>query len=231
MPFTWDPSGQRVTTGVSSLELKNSTGHHLNMTELKSPLSIKLRNSEDLSNSTQSHYVKAKKTVYHKINVTQRATALILKLRPENNATKFLVSVKYKERPSLSSSDLNVTIPDFSSCASGYSNCSRDPYLVFVNSDVVVNIGVYFIGITATSRMSGSSRVKRCTGGERSKRSCVQYKEPPSTSATYLVPQYLTGDENYTMQVIPAACLYWDAEASNWTTEGCAVRRTSLCLF
>ena len=227
MPFTWDPSGARVSTGVSSLELKTSTGHLLNTTELESPISIKLTNTHDLTNSSQSHYVKANRTVFHKINITQSGMALLLRVRPENNATEFFVSVKYGERPSLSNNDLNVTIPDLSSClhiSSGYINCSRDPYVVFLNSDAVIKTGNYFIGITAKARTSGTSRVKRCTDRGRSKRSCVQYKEPPTTSATYHVPQYLTGDENYTMQVIPAACLYWNAEASNWTTEGCTVR-------
>lgn len=227
MPFTWDPSGARVTTGVSSLQLKNSNGHLFNMSELESPISIKLLNTHDLPSTSRSHYVKANRTVFYKINVTQSDMALILKVRPENNATEFLVSVKYGERPSLSDSDLNMTIPDFSSCvsiSSEYVNCSRDPYVVFVNSVIVGKTGYYFIGITAKTKISGISRVKRCTHRGRSKRSCVQYKEPPTTGATYHVPQYLTGDENYTMQVIPAACLFWSTEVSKWTTQGCEVR-------
>jgi len=228
MPFTWDPSGARVTTGVTSLELKNSTGHVLNMTELESPISIKLPNTRYLTNNSRSHYVKANRTVFHKIRVTQSGMALLLKVRPENNVTEFLISIKYGERPSPGDSGFNKTIPDFSSCvsiSSGYVNCSRDPYAVLISNVIVGKIGYYFVGITAKTKISGISRVKRCAGRGRSKKSCVQYKEPPTTRATYHEPQYLTGDKNYTMQVMPAACLYWNTEESKWTTEGCEVRK------
>jgi len=229
VPFTWDSSGARVTTGVSSLKLKNSAGHLYNMSELESPISIKVTNTHHLSNTFRSHYVKANRTVFHKINVTQSGMALILKLRPENNATEFLLSVKYGERPHLKDSDLNLTIPDFSSCvsiSSGYVNCSRDPYSVFVNNPIFGKTGYYFIGITAKKKISGVSRIKRCTGRGRSKKSCIQYKEPPTSGTAYHIPQYHSGDENYTLQVIPTACLYWSAKASRWTNEGCEVRET-----
>jgi len=216
-----------VTTGVSSLKLKNSGGHLFNLSELKSPISIKISNTHHLSKTSRSHYVKANGTVFHKINVTQSGMALILKVHPENNATEFLMSVKYGERPSLEDSDLNLTIPDFSSCvsiSSGYVNCSRDPYAVFVNNAIFGKIGYYFTGITAKTKTFGVSRIKRCTGRGRSKKSCIQYKEPPTSGTAYHIPQYHSGDENYTLQVIPAACLYWNTKASRWTTEGCEVR-------
>ena len=228
MPFTWDSSGARVTTEVTNLELKNSTGHVLKMTELESPISIKLPNTHYLTNNSRTHYVKANKTVFHKISVKLSGMALVLKVRPENNVTEFLISIKYGERPSPSDSDLNKTIPDFSSCvfiSSVYVNCSRDPYAVFVSNVIVGKIGYYFVGIAAKTKISGISRVKRCAGRGRSKKSCIQYKEPPTTGATYHEPQYLTGDENYTLQVIPSACLYWNTEASKWKTEGCEVRK------
>ena len=227
MPFSWDLSSARVTTRVSSLELKNSTGHVLNITELKSPVSIKIKNTQDSANNSRPHYVGANKTVYHKINVTTPGMALILKVRPENDTTEFSVFVKYQERPSLSNSDLNTTIPDFSSCSkasSGYANCSRDPYVMYVDSEHVNQTGYYFVGIQIKARSPGKSRKRRCSGQGRSKRSCVRYKEPPTTPATYNVPEYLQGDENYTMQVLPAACLYWNTEMSKWTREGCKVR-------
>ena len=233
MPFSWDPSSARVTTRVSSFELKNSIGHVLNITELKSPISIKIKNNEGLANNSQPHYVGPYRTVYHKINVTTPGMALILKVRPKNNATEFSVFVKYQERPSPSNSDLNTTIPNFSSCSkasSGYANCSRDPYVMYVDSAHVNQTGYYFVGIKIKSSSSGKSRKRRCTGQGRWKRSCVQYKEPPTTPATYNVPEYLQRDENYTIQVLPAACLYWSTEMSKWTTEGCTVRTLKFIL-
>ena len=231
--FTWHPSGARVTTGVSSLEFKNSTGNLIKMAELESPISIKLSNNQGLTNNTQSHYVGVNRTVYHKINITSSGMALLVKVRPEINGTEFSVSVKYNQRPSASNSDLNATVPDFSSCiptSSGYVNCSHDPYVVFLDSAHVKQTGFYFIGIQVKSKTPvRGSRIKRCLGQGRSKRYCVEYKEAPPTdgpereTASYRRPQYRKGDENYTMQVIPAACLYWNTEKSKWTTEGCKV--------
>jgi len=228
--FTWDRSGARVTTGVSSLELKNSTGHILNMTELESPITIKLPYTYDLANSSRSQYVGANNTVFYKINVTQSDMALILHLRPENYATKFLVSVKYGQRPSLSDSDLKVIVPNFSSCirsSSNYVNCSRDPYAVFVSNELVSQTGYYFIEIKVKP-MSGS-RKRRCSKEGRSKRSCVQYKEAsvtdaPNVAQSIHTPKYSRGDVVYTMKVLPAACLYWNTAASRWTTQGCQVK-------
>lgn len=231
VPFSWDASASRVTTKVSSLELKNSTGHTFNITDLKTPILISLANDQNFTNTSQSHFVGSNKTVYHRINVTTEGVALLLKIQPESSASEFLVYGKYNLRSSSVNSDFNKTIPDFSSCVydhvlDSYVNCSRDPYMVVVDSAYVNQTGYYFIGITFKSRTSGTKRVRRCVGGQgRFKRSCVQYKEPPTTSAAFHIPQYLPGDENYTMLVIPAACLYWSTALSKWTTEGCNVRK------
>ena len=219
-----------MTTGVSSLELKNSTGDLLNMTELESPISIKLPYTHDLTNSPRSHYIGANNTVFHKIHVTQSGVALILKVDPENNVTEFLVSVKYGERPSARHSDLKATVPNFSSCVwllSGYVNCSRDPYVVFVSNNLVNRTGFYFIGIRV--KLGSESRTRRCSEGGRSKRSCIQHKEIPVKDAHNMAqsiraPKYRRGDVVYTMQVLPAACLFWSTAVSRWTTQGCQVK-------
>lgn len=222
IPFSWDPTGARVTTAVSSLELMNSSGNLLNTTELN--VTIKLQNFQVFTNKTQSHYITANRTIFYKINVSQLGMAMMLKIRPESNKTEFLVTVKYGERPLPSNSDLNVTIPDLSSCddmRDGNLNCSHDPYMVFLNQEFVQKkgLGFYLVGLKVGSRVSAISRVRRC-----SKRSCVQYKEPPTKGAIYSVPHYREGDENYTIQLMPAACLFWNAEISQWTSEGCRVR-------
>ena len=221
-----------MTTGVSTLELKNSTGHLLNMTTLESPISIKLPSTHDLTNSSRSHYIGAKNTVFYKINVTQSGMALILKVRPENNSTEFVVSVKYGRRPSVGDSDLDTTVPKFSSCvklSSGDVNCSRDPYVVFVTNELVSQTGYYFIGIKIKPKIG--SRRERCSGEGRSKRSCVQYEDAPATVAPNMAqsiqaPKYSKGDVIYTMHVLPAACLYWSTALSRWTFEGCQVKET-----
>ena len=226
-PFSWDPSGSRVTTAVSSLELKNSSGHFLNTTELTAPIAIRLQNLQEFTNASQSHFVGANRTVFYKLNVNQTGMALMLKIRPESNETKFLVTVKYGKR-SENNSDLNLTIPDLSSCnkiPDGYVNCSRDPYIAFMNQDFIERkgFGYYFISLTAVSRIPKISRVRRCA-----EQSCVQFKAPPIKGESFSVPQYQKGDENYTIQVMPAACLYWNVEISQWTSDGCKVKYEKL---
>ena len=226
-PFSWDPSGSRVTTAVSSLELKNSSGHFLNTTELTAPIAIRLQNLQEFTNASQSHFVGANRTVFYKLNVNQTGMALMLKIRPESNETKFLVTVKYGKR-SENNSDLNLTIPDLSSCnkiPDGYVNCSRDPYIAFMNQDFIKRkgFGYYFISLTAVSRIPKISRVRRCA-----EQSCVQFKAPPIKGESFSVPQYRKGDENYTIQVMPAACLYWNVEISQWTSDGCKVKYEKL---
>ena len=222
-PFSWDPSGSRVTTAVSSLELKNSSGHPLNTTELTAPIAMKLQN-QYFTNASQTHYVEANRTVFYKINVTQLGMALMLHICPESDKTEFMVTVKYGERSSPSNNDLNLTIPDLSSCYKmphGYVNCSRDPYIVFVNQEFVENkgLGYYFISLTAVSRISETSRSRR---GKR--QSYMQNKALPTANASFNIPQYREGDENYTIRVMLAACLYWNAVISQWTPEGCKVK-------
>ena len=78
VPFSWDSSAARVTTGVSSLQMKNSSGNALNITELESPILIKLSNTQDLKNNSQPHFLGADETVYHKISVTTAGMTLLL---------------------------------------------------------------------------------------------------------------------------------------------------------
>ena len=230
--YTWHPSGARITTAVSSLELKNSNGSFIEITGLESPILIRLINERKLTNNSQSYFIGANRMVYHKINVTSPGMAMLIKVLPENKRTKFFIFVNYQERPTAVKSDFKTSLPDFSSCtrkSSNYVNCSREPFVVFVDSAHINRTGLHFVGIQVESNTTAkSSREKRCVGkNHRSKRSCVEYKEPPTRDSSVEgrtsvhKPQYNKGDENYTMQIIPAACLYWNSK--EWTNEGCKV--------
>ena len=169
IPFTWDPSGARLTSGIASLQIKNSSGSLLKMDKLKIPISVTLpqMSNTGTTNTSFSYHAKSNRTVFHKINVTQPDMALLLKVRPLSNTTKLLVSLRYKERPSPRNGDFNATVPDYSSCiqvSDAYVNCSKDPYMVLVSNTHVKQTGYYFIGIKVKSTMSisrGAHRVKR----------------------------------------------------------------------
>ena len=227
--YSWHPSAARLTSGVFSLEFKNSYGHLFNVTELTTPMTIKLRNNYNLINTSRSYFVGTRKTVFHKINITHLGITLILRVRPENSKTELFVTLKFGKRPSANNSDMNVTVPNFSTCAqtsSGYVNCSTDPYKVLVESKLIKKTGIYFIGLQIKSK--GPSRKRRYIGQGRSKRACVQYKEVPAADGTKAGQSphnriFRKGDESYTIQVMPAACLYWNTAMSKWTFDGCKV--------
>ena len=229
--YSWHPSAARLTSGVFSLEFKNSHGHLFNVTELTTPMTIKLRNNYNLINTSRSYSVGTRKTVFHKIHVTHLGITLILRVRPENSKTELFVTLKFGERPSANNSDMNVTVPNFSTCAQtsfGYVNCSTDPYKVLVDSKLIKKTGIYFIGLQIKSK--SPSRKRRCIGQGRSKRACVQYKEVPAADDTKAGQSprnriFRKGDENYTIQVMPAACLYWNTAMSKWTFGGCKVSK------
>ena len=46
-----------MTTAVSSLELRNSSGHLLNTTELNVRVTIELQNLQTFINTSQPHYI------------------------------------------------------------------------------------------------------------------------------------------------------------------------------
>lgn len=196
---------------------------------------------------------KEKHFMYHEVDVpTQDSTARVT-LKPGLNV-EFNVYVQHSFKPTLRNYTFNKTIPDFSPCSysleSGtYSNCSSDPFSFSFSWKDTGYLGLHYIGILyygeeanrtlehttshsrSTKRKTAIVKVKRsvnpCEKGRRNKRSCVEYKDPPSPGPSFelrQVRQVKFSDVNYTIRLSSGACMFWSEEHQRWKTDGCRVR-------
>lgn len=248
-PFSWDESAKDVKSKVLDFELKDANGTHYNVSSLSQEVELiippKMKQPEVRA---ENFFVKPTfngSMQYHQISIPGREYAVYIKLKPQNDET-ITVFVRYELRPTLREFNVSATIPDFSSCNYtqniGYTNCTSDPYVLVLSRARTGNIGVHYIGVmynrtgdvteginsNAAGQVRNKGRVRRdCfTGHGRVKRSCVGVKDPPTTlPPTKLdVPHYnATTDVNYTMSVSMSTCLYWNSNASRWTSDGCRV--------
>ena len=172
---------------------------------------------------------------YHRFVINTTDPPMSLRVAPVDRDDKFEIYWKYRVRPEANKDDVITTLPDYSSCTvinGKHTDCQRDPYMVLVDTSRTPVSGAYFLGIRNIASES-ANRVRRkrsCSGGDRFKRSCLQYKDPPPTLAptggTYqtVVPMFRSDmDFNYTMDTIKSPCLYWDAKREAWTSDGCKV--------
>ena len=127
-----------------------------------------------------------------------------------------------------------VSLPHFSSCeksdkSDGLSNCTADPHTV---KHISNHSGLYYVGIRLVDTQNAPvARLRRsCTGiKRRSKRSCVEVKDPPTTpppTPMIVTPKYNSStDVNYTFSVTMGTCLYWSEKEEKWSSKGCKVGR------
>ena len=125
-----------------------------------------------------------------------------------------------------------ASLPDFSSCKKSdisdrLSNCNADPNTV---KHISNDSGLYYVGIRLMDAQDAPvARLRRsCTGTKRrSKRSCVEVKDPPTTpppTPTIVTPKYNSRtDVNYTFSVTMGTCLYWSEKEEKWSRKGCKV--------
>lgn len=172
---------------------------------------------------------------YHRIYIPSANSIVFFKIHPEQGQVLEIL-VAAQRKPTQADFQFKTRVPDFSSCAAyseatGYYNCSSNPYEVSLSSDVTGKTGVHFIGVMFGSNKTGKShsRVSRSCGGSggRQKRSCIGVKDPPTTrppTPMIVVPHYNEStDVNYTMSVTVTSCLYWSEKEQAWTNEGCSV--------
>ena len=247
-PYVWTNSSKTVKSSVVRLELKKADGSQLNISDLSHPIELFIpekKQKEETTNYTQDHlFVKrpsndSSSLRYHKIEIENEFESAFVKIRPQNNYF-FDVFVRRSVRPTPSNYTLRTRIPDFSSCRTyddrtGSFNCTENPYVFSLSSNVTGDIGVHFIGIRIASdkgkkstRNKRNGKMKSCKDRHgRQKRSCVGVKDPPTNpppTPEIVMPQYdQQTDVNYTMSVTMRSCLYWSETKNVWTSEGCKV--------
>lgn len=245
-PYVWTNTSVNIKSSVLSLDLKNQDGSRLNISGLSHPIELFIPeedHKEEIKIETGRHlflkpYNDSSAIRYHKIEIESELESTFVEIRPENGF-RFDVFVSSGVKPTPDNCTFRTQIPDFSSCNNktkiGYFNCTSNPYVFTVSSNVTGNIGVHFIGIRLAldldARIAGFNRkrtVRSCidTHG-RQKRSCIGVKDPPTTpppTPEIIVPQYdKRTDVNYTMSVTMRSCLFWSERGQAWTNHGCKV--------
>ena len=247
-PYLWTNSSKTIKSSILRLELKKADGSQLNISDLSHPIELFIpekNQKEDIANYTQDHFFVKRLSNdsstlrYHKIKIENQFESAFVKIRPQNDSF-FDVFVRSSVRPTPSNYTFRTRIPDFSSCRiyddrTGRFNCTDNPYLFVLSSNVTGDIGVHYIGIRLTSdggerstRNKRSRMMKSCKDGHgRQKRSCIGVKDPPTPpppTPEIIMPQYdQRTDVNYTMSVTMRSCLYWSETRKVWTNEGCKV--------
>ena len=241
-PYVWTNRSKRIKSSVLKLDLKNVYGSHLNISGLSQPIELFIPQKDQRQDLPQDHlFVKrpandSSKLRYHRIVIENDFQSAFVEIKPKNNSI-FDVFVSGGVKPTPESYTLKTRIPDYSSCKNydariGYSNCTGNPYIFSLSSNLTGVIGVHFVGIRlaleANERTTRSKRndIKRpCKDSHgRQKRSCIGVKDPPTPTPEIVVPQYdRRTDVNYTMSVVMRSCLYWSESKQIWISEGCKV--------
>ena len=246
-PYVWTNSSKDIKSSVLSVDLKTQDGSRLNISDLRDPIELLVPEKEHevpIKNDTQGHlflkpYNGSGAIRYHKITFENELEAALVEIRPENN-TIFDVFVSAGVKPTPKSYTFRKKIPDISLCGdfkpgTGCSNCTSNPYMSSLSSNVTGDIGVHYIGISLaietkeTNTPNKQRRIERsCKESHgRQKRSCIGVKDPPTTpppTPEVIVPKYdARTDVNYTMTVTMRSCMYWSEVKQAWTSEGCKV--------
>ena len=243
-PFTWDVSGSHVTSNVVSLEVKDDKGQEIRIEELKSDIEISIAiTSSPKATEPVKSFVKPNEMQYRPVNVKFPGSTLQLDLQVKSQTVQ--VFVRYGVRPTADQFDYSTRVPDLSRCTkiSENYNCPTESYNVNIPGEVFNKTGVYVIGLLYTKgnpeeiSRSHSRRKRSCGDHGRQKRSgsCVEIKDPPTTSPprnVTIFPSYNKHtDVNFTISVAQANCLYWNKQKQKWTSEGCKVRMYTVSNF
>lgn len=257
-PFSWDKSAKTVKSAVISIDLKSDKGEVLEVSGLSQEIELYIKTDRPQQTPVPLHsFVKPSvngSMQYHRVVISDEGVVISVKIVP-SNGSKLEVYFRHLRRPTITNYDFMAEVPDFTSCKrraqkfrkasypavhDGYFNCTRDPHLLTLSSDVTGHIGLHYIGIRLPSSNGDSKKSKRrrrsCSENGRQKRSeiCVEFKDPPTTpppTPRVIVPEYDPDtDVNYTLSISMGACLYWSESNEKWTSEGCRVSRKSFSI-
>lgn len=250
-PFSWDKSAKSVKSAVISIDLKDEKGEPLDVSGLSQEIELNIKTDRPQEDQAPlNSFVKPSvngSMRYHRVMISSDEMTLSVKVVP-SNGTKQQVYFRYHNRPTIETYDFMAEVPNFSSCKKraknledashpamydGYFNCTKDPHLLTLSSDVTGHIGLHYIGIRLPDSSENPGKNKRrrrsCSENGRQKRSeiCVEFKDPPTTpppTPRVDVPEFDSStDVNYTLSISMGACLYWSESKEKWTSEGCRV--------
>ena len=239
-PYTWDATKERVGSDVVTLLLKNNDSELIkvsNLTEgivIVTPLKL-----QKISASEKSWYfTKNDDLRFHEINVKYENTLLMLEIKPQDPTVHLFVYMRFSQRPTTQNYDFNATISYDKKCVWMISahNKSEEQTVCSLNPHAPIQVlaerpGKYFLGLknyNATVNLSHKREKRSCLGGKRRKRSCVGVKDPPptppQTEKVSVIPVYDSKtDQNFTLKVALASCVYSSEKFDKWISSGCRV--------
>jgi len=243
-PFVWDSSAMYINSWAIDINIYDE-GKHLQVSNLANPVGIFI--PEDTPHSTvlkTPNFIKPTKNStdtsrlrYHTFNIDTPFSVAMIRIEP-SEGKKFEVFVSAGQRPLPWQYNYTTVIPDFSSCktidmdgAPKFVNCTVEPYMFNVSSQLTGKTGKHFVGIRYldSEYTEIRHRLRRdCGQGRRKKRSCVGVKDPPTMPipTQIVIPEYnATTDVNYTLTISSSSCMYWSESKQKWTDHGCKVTR------
>ena len=235
-PYSWDDSAADVTSGAVSFDIQGVVVSGLsNPISITMPLTVK-PSIPILTNETSHYFLKPSTVHVHIISIEKSGTSVFVTIRPQDLSVSISLFVQFGKRPEADKYDKIFHLPDLSTCHSkevmaNLTNCSSDPFTVFLGDDVLNKTGLYYLRVLrSVNKTVGLKRSRRsCFDHRRQKRACVEDKDPPPTVATVVnktvVPKYdPRTDVNYTINIDKQNYLYWSRPKQMWTSEGCKVR-------
>lgn len=249
-PYTWVQTSIRIKSTVVKLNIKDDHGNTIKIENLSEDIEITINDVKEPINTRPLRFYKQVDNTtlqYHTISHTEPGGSIRLSVQPTNSSDYFAAYVKYASRPTINDYKLKAIFPNFTSCKLDIHmkpvNCTEDPHQIFIPSEFLEKLGVYYIGIKfedppQDDNEHGKIRQRRdCEPGRRVKRSCIKYKDPPSPlpgNGAYEEFKRVFNqrtDRNYSLDSMNVGCSYWDESASTWTTEGCKVMITKHTLL
>ncbi|KAL9976396.1 hypothetical protein ACROYT_G013694 [Oculina patagonica] len=243
-PYTWDSTKQRVNSDVLALDLKDERRNVIKLANLSNGVTvITPLKPRTISSENPQYFANNDNLRFHKIDVENDNTFIIVEITPGEASTHLIVYMRYGQRPTTKEHDLNATVSSNGRCVwtltargkkDGKTECSFNQSLPI--KTLAKRPGKYFLGVQSYEKILNNShkRKKRsCFGNRREKRSCVEVKDPPPTPAqsknVTVVPVYDSKtDQNYTLRVALGSCVYWSEEREMWITDGCQVLSATL---
>lgn len=242
-PFTWDMSATNVSSHVLSVLVKDDKYNSLNVSSLQNYINLFITRDIKTLLKPSDNFMKEENGSmrYHKFGIKNGGEPMSFQIIPDTNKNVlFEINWRQGERPNTGGDNFVTVLPDFTSCKildNGEETCDYDPYTVFIDSSLIPSAGEYYMGIASYSSskhaVNGSHSLERrsCREGARSKRSCIEYKDPPPRPSPtpqgeykIQIPGYdAETDVNYTVNSFTSPCMYWDEERENWTSQGCKV--------
>ena len=250
-PYTWDKSSQLVTTAILDVKIKEIKGARqvIDILDLAGEIDLQIPFEPTVPEANQDIFYKQtdNETIqYHTFEIEETNEAIEFYITPLDNQEQLTILVKHGEKPTILDYDLQIKLPNFSSCSikdtflTENNNCTDNPYSLFLPSTYLTKIGTYYIGVKyggLTENKPGSHNRQRrdCGAGRRSKRGvsdCIQYKDPPTAlpSNGKFVSGQQSYDEskhsNYSMEQFGLGCSFWNPDGNQFSGGGCRVRNT-----